>query len=299
MDAFEGLLTSRIRTERMLSLSQYSSFHIGGAAKRAVFPKNREELLTTLRAVRACEERYLLIGKGSNVVFSDEGFDGTVIFTTDCKQTVRTENGFLAEAGASFASIAVAARDASLGGMEFAHGIPGTLGGAVYMNAGAFGGEMSQICVSSDYFDMDTGELCTLRGAEHAWGYRKSFYSEHPRAVILSAQLELSERDSCLIRETMKEYSERRRSTQPVEYPSAGSVFKRPMGQFAGKLIEDCGLKGYTVGGAQVSEKHAGFIVNRGGATAKDVKKLVGEIQKTVFERFGVELMCEIRFLDA
>ena len=299
MDAFDGLLPVSVRTERMLPLSRYSSFLIGGAAKRAVFPKNREELLLTLRAVKDCQERYLLIGKGSNVVFSDEGFDGTVIFTTDCKQTVRTERGFLVDAGASLASVAVAARDASLGGMEFAHGIPGTLGGAVYMNAGAFGGELSQICVSSDYFDMDTGEICTLRGAEHAWGYRKSFYSEHPRAVILSAFLELFDRDACLIRETMKEYSDRRRSTQPIEYPSAGSVFKRPTGQYAGKLIEDCGLKGYTVGGAQVSEKHAGFIVNRGEATAEDVKRLVGKIQKTVFERFGVELMCELRFLDA
>lgn len=296
-DHLQRLALSGIRTERMLPLSHCSTFRIGGPASCAVFPKNREELLLTLRTVTQQAERFLLIGRGSNVVFSDQGFDGTVIFTTDYNEIARTVRGFSVCAGASLASVAVAARDASLGGMEFSHGIPGTLGGAVFMNAGAFGGEMSQVCVSSEYFDTRTGTVHHLHGKEHAWGYRESYYSAHPNAVILSAELELFSRDEADIRTDMQAFARRRRLSQPVEYPSAGSVFKRPTGQFAGKLIEDCGLKGYTVGGAQVSQKHAGFIVNRGGATADDVKALVKEIQTKVKDRFGVDLECEIRFL--
>lgn len=167
------------------------------------------------------------------------------------------------------------------------------------MNAGAFDGEFSQICVSTEYFDTATGETKQLHGEEHLWGYRKSFYGEHPHAVVLSADLLLSPAPWETIREKTHSFAERRRAAQPLQMPSAGSVFRRPKGAFAGKLIEECGLKGYTVGGAQVSEKHAGFIVNRGGATAADVKKLTEEIQKRVLEQFGIRLECEIQFLSS
>jgi len=206
-------------------------------------------------------------------------------------QTIR------AEAGVSLAVLAAAAATAGLSGLEFAHGIPGTLGGALVMNAGAYGGCMSDVCVSSSYFNMETGKIETVTGDAHAFGYRASIYMTHPEYVVLGAEIALHDDDPALIRERMEDLKQRRRSSQPLELPSAGSVFKRPVGHFAGKLIEDCGLKGLTVGGAEVSKKHAGFIVNRGGATAKDVRCLVEKIQETVLQRYGVELECEIRFL--
>ncbi len=280
-----------------LPLSQYSTFRIGGLAKVAIFPRNRAELIRTLRAVGVAEERWLIVGKGSNVLFSDDGFDGTVIFTGGWQEISRVGRTMTVSAGVPLVSFANAACEASLQGAEFAHGIPGTLGGAVFMNAGAFEGCMSQICVSSEYLDMQSGEIRILCGEEQAFGTRTSFYATHPEAIILGATVELTEGNADQIRARMRDFMERRKRTQPLEYPSAGSVFKRPIGHFAGKLIEDCGLKGASVGGAQVSEKHAGFIVNRGGATAADVKALIRLIRSRVLERTGVELECEIRFI--
>lgn len=286
-----------IRFEQAVPLSRYSTFRIGGNARVAVFPKSREELLRALGALKESNERFALIGKGSNVLFSDKGFDGVVVFTTDWKEIHQKGNKLTVSAGASLASVACAARDASLGGAEFLHGIPGTVGGAVFMNAGAFGGEIAHICAASEYFDPQSGEIVRLEGAAQEFGTRSSFYSVHPNAVILGAELELQPDSIENIRDKMRDFSERRRASQPLDLPSAGSVFKRPTGHYAGKLIEDCGFKGYTVGGAMVSEKHAGFIVNCGGATAEDVKTLIGEIQERVYARFGVKLECEIRFL--
>jgi UDP-N-acetylmuramate dehydrogenase len=181
--------------------------------------------------------------------------------------------------------------------LEFAHGIPGTLGGAIYMNAGAYGGSMDEVCVATECYDLDSGRICTFRGAQQAFGYRTSVFEQRGRYVILGAELSLKVGDPSRISAQMRDYWERRKASQPLEFPSAGSVFKRPEGHFAGKLIEDCGLKGLTVGGAQVSEKHAGFIINRGSATCEDVKRLVEQIQAVVLERTGVTLECEIRFL--
>ena len=165
------------------------------------------------------------------------------------------------------------------------------------MNAGAYGGSMEDICISSEYYDTQTGSLERIEGDAHGFGYRSSFYHERPHCVVLGAELKLSHDNAEEIRQRMAELEEKRKSTQPLDLPSAGSVFKRPEGYFAGKLIQDCGLKGLTVGGAQVSEKHAGFIVNRGGATARDVKTLVEQIRTTVLRQTNVELECEIRFL--
>lgn len=280
-------------------LSEHSSFRIGGNADVAVFPRTKEELLQTLDAVRRYDTPYLLMGRASNVVFSDDGFRGAVIYTTSFRSCSVSGNLISADAGATLFSLAVAAEQAALAGLEFAHGIPGTLGGALVMNAGAYGGCMCDVCVSSSYYDMETGNVGTVTGDAHAFGYRTSVYTLHPHYVVLDATLSLHADDPVLIRERMEDFKQRRRSSQPLEFPSVGSVFKRPEGHFAGKLIEDCGLKGLSVGGAEVSRKHAGFIINRGGATAMDVRRLVEQIQEAVLQRYGVELECEIRFLES
>jgi UDP-N-acetylmuramate dehydrogenase len=239
----------------------------------------------------------LVIGRASNVVFSDDGFDGAVIFCGAWKELAIDGQMMTVSAGVSLASAATRAQEAGLAGLEFAHGIPATVGGAVFMNAGAYGGSIADVCVKTEYFDPVDGTCHTVCGADHAFAYRNSIYKKNPAYTVLSATLALTPDNDEAIAARMKEYMQRRRSTQPLEYPSAGSVFKRPEGYFAGKLIEDAGLKGTRIGGAEVSEKHAGFIVNRGGATARDVRALVELIQARVLECFGVELECEICFL--
>ncbi len=279
------------------SLAEHSGFRIGGSAELAVFPESREQLTQALSVLRAAKLRVSIIGNGTNVVFPDEGLDGAVVFTERCRAFSVDGRQITADAGCSLASLAVAAREASLSGLEFAHGIPGTLGGAVRMNAGAYGGCMGDVCISSDCYNMSTGEIHTVCRTEHAFGYRTSIYANHPEYIVLGAALTLQEGEKEEIGERMRELSARRRASQPLEFPSAGSVFKRPEGYFAGKLIEDCGLKGYRIGGAEVSQKHAGFIVNRGDATARDVKTLVAHIRQRVMDETGVLLECEIQFL--
>lgn len=286
-----------IALEEQCLLSAHSSFRIGGPARLALFPETREQMLRALELLRLGEEPYLVIGNGSNLVFPDEGFAGTVLFTGRFRDCTVAQDRICAAAGILLSALAKRAQEQGLGGLEFAHGIPGTLGGAVYMNAGAYGGSMEQVLLTSTYYDMADGSLHTLSGEEHAFGVRRSIYQDRPTAVLLEATLALSPRDPEEIAERMRELSLKRRSSQPLEFPSAGSVFKRPEGYYAGKLIEDCGLKGFSIGGAQVSEKHAGFIINRGGATAADVRALTEEVARRVKETFGVALETEIRFL--
>ena len=202
-----------------------------------------------------------------------------------------------AEAGASLARVADFACRPGLAGLAFAHGIPGTVGGAVCMNAGAYGGEMAQVVREATLLLPEEG-IRTLTGAEMAFGYRRSFLTDHPDAVVLRAEFCLTPGDPAAIRGRMKELLEKRRASQPLEFPSAGSTFKRPEGYYAGTLIDQCGLKGLTVGGAQVSEKHAGFVINRGGATCADVKELIRQIQERVFAQAGVRLEPEVRIID-
>ena len=224
------------------------------------------------------------------MVFSDAGYRGAVVFTGKCRN-IKIENDLVfADAGVLLSALSSAARDESLSGLEFAFGIPGTLGGAIFMNAGAYGGSMSDVCISSWYYDLETGHFGESFGDAQCFGYRKSIYQEHPERIILSATLQLKKGNRKTISEEMRTYWDKRRATQPLDLPNAGSVFKRPEGHFAGKLIEDCGLKGLTVGGAQVSQKHAGFIVNIGGATCEDVKRLIEKIQTTVLQQTGVKL---------
>ena len=291
------IYTLGVEWEQNCPLSKHSSFRIGGAADVALFPKSSDELCKTLSLLREEEMPVLVIGNGSNVVFSDAGYRGAVVFTGKCRNIKIENNLVFADAGVLLSTLSSAVRDESLSGLEFAFGIPGTLGGAVYMNAGAYGGSMSDVCVGSQYYDLKTGVIGESIGDAQCFGYRKSIYQNHPERIILSATLQLKKGNRKTISEEMRTYWDKRRTTQPLELPNAGSTFKRPEGHFAGKLIEDCGLKGLTVGGAQVSQKHAGFIVNIGGATCEDVKRLIEKIQTTVLQQTGVELECEIKFL--
>ena len=278
-------------------MADYTTMQVGGPAAVVAFVRSAEELITAIKEAKNIGMRYTVIGNGSNTIFSDRGFDGLVIVTTEMKKYSIEGDIIKADCGASITRLAVEAQKAGLTGLEFAYGIPGTLGGAVFMNAGAFGGAMSDVCVQSAYFDPTSGEIKSVHGAEHLFGYRTSIYEKNPHYTVLDATLRLTRGTPDAIDARMKDYLARRKSTQPLEHPSAGSVFKRPEGYFAGKLIEDAGLKGTRVGGAEVSLKHAGFIVNRGGATARDVRALVDLIRARVQDQFGITLECEIRFL--
>ncbi len=274
-------------------LAPYTSFRIGGPARLLALPEKEAELSGLLQFVHAYAVPLRILGGGSNVLIPDEGIDALVVrLPADGGIRVEGRNITVA-AGCSKAALAQAAASAGLSGLEFAHGIPGTVGGGIRMNAGAYGGEMCGVVQSVTALDPQ-GQAHFLVNEELKFSYRHSFFSENPGWIITSAKFMLMPDDPEVIYARMRELAARRREKQPLEYPSAGSVFKRPEGYFAGKLIEDAGLKGLTIGGAQVSQKHAGFIINRGGATAQDVRRLVSEIQETVYVRFGVKLECEI-----
>ncbi len=275
-------------------LSKFTTFKIGGAAAAVVTVNNVKELSEILSLCKQNNVQRMVIGNGSNLLVSDEGYEGIVIkLDGDFKNITIDGETIKCGSGVTLASLCKFARDNSLSGLEFAWGIPGTVGGAAFMNAGAYGGEMKNVVMSTSYIN-DDGAAGTYIGEENKFSYRYSIYSEN-NYVITGVTFKFKTDDPELIKERMDDYMSRRRSKQPLDYPSAGSVFKRPDGYFAGGLIEECGLKGYSIGGAQVSEKHAGFIINKGGATCSDVCKLVEHIQKTVKENKGVELECEIR----
>lgn len=280
-------------------MSRHTSFRVGGPARRMAFPQNGEQLVLLLSFAGACGARPLVIGNGTNLLAPDEGLDRLVIDTSVGLNRVgpgAEPDTIVAEAGASLARLADLACKRGLTGLEFAHGIPGTVGGAVCMNAGAYGGEMKQVIQGVSVLFPEEG-VKFLSNGEMDFGYRHSLLSSHPSAVVLSAVFRLTPGDPEAIRETMRDLMARRKASQPLEWPSAGSTFKRPTGYFAGTLIDQCGLKGLTVGGAQVSEKHAGFIVNKGGATAADVTALIAQVQARVFEQTGVRLEPEVRIV--
>ncbi len=278
-------------------LSAHTTFRIGGPARWLAEPESVDQLVCLLTALREKGISYFIKGNGSNLLASDEGFDGVVIELGSRFADIRIEgNRVYAQAGALLSRIANAALECSLTGLEFAHGIPGSLGGAVFMNAGAYGGEMKDVVRMVTYLDSSL-KVCTMTGEEAAFAYRTSCFKAHRDWIILSAEMELQPGAAEEISAQMRDLAARRRDKQPLEYPSAGSTFKRPEGYFAAKLIEDCGLKGLQVGGAQVSEKHSGFVVNKGGATCADVLELCRRIYDTVFERYGVPLEREVELL--
>ena len=275
-------------------LSRVTSFHIGGNADLAVYPADAEAFAYALDAVVQAGVPYTVIGNGSNTLVRDSGFRGVVFVTTDMRRVTIDGTRLTGGCGVLLGSVGTNASRAGLAGAEFANGIPGTLGGAVYMNAGAYGGQLADIVCETVCYDLDAKQVLHLDNAAQHFGYRHSVFMEK-NYIILSATLQLTKDEPDAIRARMNDYLARRREKLPLEYPSAGSVFKRPEGHFAGKLIEDAGLKGLRVGGAEVSPKHAGFIVNVGGATARDVLELIERIREKVYAMSGVTLECEIR----
>ncbi len=283
--------------EREAPLARYTSFRIGGPAKRMAFPKDGSQMVLLIAFARSCGARPLVIGNGTNLLFPDAGVDRLVVNTREYAEvSIDAQGRVVAESGASLARTAVFAQQRGLTGLEFAHGIPGSVGGAVCMNAGAYGGEMQQVVESASVLFPDEG-VKRLRGEELSFSYRHSLLADRPDAVVLSAVFALSAGEPKEIRSKMDELMTRRKASQPLEYPSAGSTFKRPEGYFAAALIDECGLKGLTVGGAQVSEKHAGFVINRGGATCADVTALMAEIQRRVWKEKGVRLEPEVKVI--
>jgi len=274
-------------------MSDYTSFKTGGPCRIGVFPKTVEDMAKVIQILG--DSKYCVLGNGSNVLFPQNGYDGSVVFTTAMKNVEVRDDVITALCGAGITGIAGTAYKNSLSGLEFAYGIPGTLGGAVYMNAGAYDGEMAQVVETSTYVAKD-GTVHTIAKEEHDFSYRHSAYVDSDR-IIVECSMRLKQGDAREIKAKMDENMFKRRDKQPLEYPSAGSIFKRPPNNFAGKLISDCGLKGYAIGGAQVSEKHAGFIINTGNATTDDILKLIEYVKNEVYKNFSVELECEVRYI--
>ena len=277
------------------SMAKHTSFQIGGPAEVMAFPKDSKELSEILQKSAMLDCNVAILGAGTNILAPDEGIAGLVICLKDCMDGIERLDGdrIRVAAGVTMARAAVFAAGQNLGGMEFAHGIPGTVGGGVYMNAGAYGGEIKDICESADVVLPD-GRLVTIPAAEMAFSYRHSRLEEE-QGIVVSVVFKLTPKPEAEIREQMQELLKKRKASQPLEYPSAGSAFKRPIGGYAAALIDQAGLKGYQVGGAAVSEKHAGFVVNLGGATAKDVNDLLSQVAQIVFEHSGIQLEPEVR----
>ena len=277
------------------SMAKHTSFQIGGPVDTMAFPKNCDELAEILQISALLDCKTAILGAGTNILAPDCGLDGLVICLKDCLSGIELlpDSRIRVFAGVTMAKAAVFAAGQGLSGMEFAHGIPGTVGGGVYMNAGAYGGEIKDICESVDIMRLD-GSIVTLTAAEMDFSYRHSRLEREP-GIVVSAVFRLTPKPETAIRELMQDLAKRRKASQPLEYPSAGSAFKRPVGGFAAALIDQAGLKGFQVGGAAVSEKHAGFVVNLGGATAQDVIELLEQVSQIVFDCSGIRLEPEVR----
>ena len=277
-------------------MKQHTTFKIGGPADYFLVPESGEEVGEIIKICKQTDIPYFILGNGSNLLVGDGGYRGAVIQIYRNMSAVTTEGTTItAQAGALLSSVAAAAKNASLTGFEFAGGIPGTVGGAAVMNAGAYGGEMKDVLVEVTVMDAD-GNIFTIPAEKLELGYRTSIIKK-AGYIVLEAKIRLEEGDQEAIRERMKELTIQRTTKQPLEFPSAGSTFKRPEGYFAGKLVMDSGLRGYQVGGARVSEKHCGFVINAGGATAKDVRTLMENVRDIVYEKYGVTLEPEVKFL--
>lgn len=279
-------------------LSQHTSFHIGGKAALLAFPSSRKELRAVLNIAREAGIEPYVMGKGTNLLVSDGPVDKFIVKTWSGvgNLTLAGDDTIICDSGVSLAKLATFAMENGLTGLEFAHGIPGSLGGAVYMNAGAYGGQMSDVVCRTQFIDSDTYQIREIEGDQHGFGYRNSYF-EGSGHIILGATLKLEKGDKSEIKSRMTQLASKRKASQPLEYPSAGSTFKRPKTGYAAALIDEAGLKGYTVGGAQVSQKHAGFVINTGGATFCDVMKVIDHVKETVFKTSGVELEPEVKIL--
>lgn len=276
-------------------MANHTSFRIGGGAEVMAFPKSFDELSRILKVSALLDCKSAIMGAGTNVLAPDEGIRGLVICLKDCLGGMEQtgENRIRVMAGVTMTRAAVFAANLGLSGLEFAHGIPGTVGGGVYMNAGAYGGEICQVCKSVDVMDF-SGELRRFSAEEMEFSYRHSILEEKP-GIVVAAEFELTNAPVEQIKAKMKELMGKRSASQPLDLPSAGSAFKRPVGGYAAALIDGAGLKGFSVGGAAISTKHAGFAVNLGSATAEDVKCLLRQVSDIVFEKSGIRLEPEVR----
>ena len=285
--------------ERLLfhePMSRHTTFRVGGEAECMAVVETKEELSQLVSYLGRVEQEYFVLGNGSNLLVGDKGYRGIILKLGPRLSAVGVEKDHIAAgAGALLSQVASAARDAGLSGLEFAAGIPGSIGGAIVMNAGAYGGEMKQVVKMVRVMDKE-GEILTLDNDTMEFGYRTSIIRNRP-FIVLGVVLKLTSGNKEEISAKMEELMKQRKSKQPLEYPSAGSTFKRPEGHYAGKLIMDAGLRGYRIGGAQVSEKHCGFVINAGGASAADIREVIEEVRERVLDRFHVRLEPEVIFL--
>ncbi len=296
---FFDYLKTLIPEERILRnepMYKHTTFRVGGPADFFITPANDKELSELIRYLNLIEREYMIVGNGSNLLVGDHGYRGVIVHLGEDFKKVQVDGDRITAGGGALLSAAAeeACRE-GLTGLEFAAGIPGTVGGAIVMNAGAYGSEMKDIVVSVDLLTPD-GEIVTRSCSEMGFGYRKSIL-QRDNSVVIRTVYSLKKGEESEIRSRMNELMEMRRSKQPLNYPSAGSTFKRPEGLFAGKLIMDAGLGGYMIGGARVSEKHCGFVVNTGNASAADIIDLIHEVQEKVQNRFGVRLEPEVRIV--
>ena len=284
-----------IRISFNVPLAKHTSFRIGGAAEAMAFPKNKEELARILKTSALLDIKPVILGAGTNVLAPDEGLRGLVICLKDALDGMERldETHIRVMAGVTMTRAAMFAAGLGLSGLEFAHGIPGSVGGGVYMNAGAYGGEICQVCEQVEVMDFQ-GNLSVWDNAQMGFSYRHSRLQER-QAIVVSALFRLEKKDPRQIRDCMKELMAKRSASQPLDLPSAGSAFKRPQGGYAAALIDQAGLRGYRVGGAAIAQKHAGFAVNLGGATARDVRQLLEHVSEIVYEKSGIRLEPEIR----
>lgn len=297
MNLIEQLQKAGIPLAEQEPMTRRTTFGIGGPAL-LLRPRSRAELQAAMTLCREAGEEPFILGRGSNLLVSDSGISRPVIqLDGDFTAITREGNTLRCGAGASLIAVCRAAAENGLSGIEWGYGIPGSLGGGVYMNAGAYGGELRDVLTEVTFLD-EAGEYRTLPADELSLSYRHSIFEDRPGTVIVEAVLTLIPGDPAAIRAAMEDYMSRRREKQPLEYGSAGSTFKRPVGNYASALVDQCGLKGLSVGGAEVSRKHAGFIINRGGATAADVRELIAEVQRIVREKTGYTLECEIKYIE-
>lgn len=294
---FEYAKSVGCEAEREVPMSKYTTFRIGGNAAVMLTPQTDEQLVLVIKECKKENIKPFILGNGSNMLICDAGLNTVVINMCRTNPKIELADGdtIICDAGITMSRVCNFALENGLTGLEFAFGIPGSAGGAAYMNAGAYGGEMKDVLVECRHIDPD-GNIGSLKGDELGLAYRTSAY-EHNGFIITTLVMKLKKGNKEEIRARMQELLQRRKDKQPLEYPSAGSTFKRPVGYFAGGLIEECGLKGYSIGGAQVSEKHAGFVINKGGATAQDVLDLIKYVQDKVYKEKGVHLEPEVRLI--
>ena len=294
---FEYAVSIGCKAEREVPMSKYTTFRIGGNASVMLTPLNDGQLALIIKECKKENIKPFILGNGSNMLICDAGLKTVVVNLCRPEPEIKLVNGdpIVCDAGMTMSKVCNFALENGLTGLEFAFGIPGSAGGAAYMNAGAYGGEMKDVLVECRHIDPD-GNFGSLKGDELGLAYRTSAY-ERNGFIITTLVMKLKKGDKSEIKARMQELLQRRKDKQPLEFPSAGSTFKRPVGYFAGGLIEECGLKGFSVGGAQVSEKHAGFIINKGGATAQDVLDLIKYVQDRVYEEKGVHLEPEVRLI--